>query len=71
MCNITNGTYAQLHQNMLLLSTCLEEAHASDVYCHWQTPPTSSADVLKIRGSSWVKIGLMGFLLVGPVVLSL
>ncbi|TVY27686.1 hypothetical protein LHYA1_G004879 [Lachnellula hyalina] len=66
MCNITNGTYAQLYQNMEILETCLNEAGAGDLYCHWQTPPATSG--LRRVECSWVNIGVVGLLLVGTAV---
>ncbi|TVY47326.1 hypothetical protein LCER1_G009452 [Lachnellula cervina] len=66
MCNITNGTYAQLLENQMILSNCLSDAGASDLGCHWQLPPATSG--MRRIGSSWVKIGVVGLLVVGTVV---
>jgi len=63
MCNITNGTYEELYQNQLLLSTCLGQAGAVGVSCQLQAPPISSG--LQRMESSWMTSGVLGLLLVG------
>jgi hypothetical protein len=67
MCNITNGTYEQIYQNMDVLRSCLSTAGAGDVNCHWLIAPVSGADGLRGAGGSWAKMGVW-VLLAGTVV---